>query len=334
MTARTAAVLAVDGGNSKADLALVARDGTLLAVAHGTTISHQAVDLEVGMQRLDEMARRAAAEAGIGWRSGPLAEVGLFCLAGADSPADTRSLLAALRATGLTRTTTVLNDSRAGLRAGTDRGWGVVVVCGAGVNGSGVAPDGRSVSLRGIGPISGDWGGSGDVGLAALQAAVRARDGRGPRTRLEHSVPGHFGLSRPQAVTEALNAGDFDQSRLRELAPVVFATAAEGDAAARGIVDRLADELATIAIAMIRRLRLVQADPDVVLIGGIFRARDQAFIARVTERVQAVAPNARLVTLDQPPVLGAALLGLDRLIPRPGLAATQRLREAFAARRG
>jgi N-acetylglucosamine kinase-like BadF-type ATPase len=32
-----AAVLAVDGGNSKADLALVARDGTLMAAVRGPT---------------------------------------------------------------------------------------------------------------------------------------------------------------------------------------------------------------------------------------------------------------------------------------------------------
>ena len=45
-------VLAVDGGNSKTDVALVAEDGRLLAAMRGPTTSHQAVTLEVGMARL------------------------------------------------------------------------------------------------------------------------------------------------------------------------------------------------------------------------------------------------------------------------------------------
>src|SRR4029450_9447045 len=109
------------------------------------------------------------------------------------------------------------------LRAGTERGWGVAVVCGAGINCVGVAPDGRQVrfpALGGItgdwgggdglppagshvrvpalGEITGDWGGGYDVGMAAVSAAARSEDGRGPRTRLERGVPAPFGLATPR----------------------------------------------------------------------------------------------------------------------------------------
>jgi len=330
MRQKGAAVLAVDGGNSKVDVALVARDGTLLATATGGTISHQKVSLAAGMARLQEVVHSAAAAAGIK-ATGPIADVGLFCLAGADAPSDIRQLDAALRASGLARSTTVLNDCRAGLRAGSDRGWGVIVICGSGVNACGIAPDGRVAGFAALGPISGDWGGGGDIGRAALAAAVRARDGRGPRTTLERGVPGHFGLTRPLAVTEALYAERIDESRLRELAPAVFAAAAGGDAVARGILDRLADELATMAIALIRRLRLARTDLDVVLAGGILRADDPEFLDRLGTAVRAVAPGARLIPLRTPPLLGAALLGLEELPGGRRLAAIRRLREAFTA---
>jgi hypothetical protein len=78
-------------------------------------------------------------------------------------------------------------------------------------------------------------------------------------------------------------------------------------------LDRLADELVAMAGAMIRRLNLARRDPDVVLAGGIFDARDDDFDARIAAGVHTVAPNARLRRSDAPPVLGAALLGLDRL---------------------
>ncbi|HLO34448.1 MAG TPA: hypothetical protein VK194_00125, partial [Candidatus Deferrimicrobium sp.] len=56
-----AAVLAVDGGNSKADVALVAADGTLLGAVRGPTISHQAVALAVGARRLGDLVAAAGA---------------------------------------------------------------------------------------------------------------------------------------------------------------------------------------------------------------------------------------------------------------------------------
>ena len=48
-----------------------------------------------------------------------------------------------------------------------------------------------------------------------------------------------------------------------------------------------------------------------VLGGGIFDTTDTAFHARVAAGIQAAAPRAVLVRLDAPPVLGAALIGLD-----------------------
>ena len=132
-------------------------------------------------------------------------------------------------------------------------------------------------------------------------------------------------------MTEALYAERIDESRLRELAPVVFAAAADGDAVARDILDRLADELATMAIATIRRLRIARTTLDLVLAGGIFRADDAVFLDRLATAVHAVAPDARLVPLRGAPLLGAALLGLEEFGGTRRAAAIRRLREDFAA---
>jgi len=72
----------------------------------------------------------------------------------------------------------VENDTFAVLRAGTDRGWGIAVVCGSGINCVGVAPDGRHARFPSLGAITGDWGGGYDVGLAGVVAAARSEDGR------------------------------------------------------------------------------------------------------------------------------------------------------------
>src|SRR3989442_1008227 len=83
-------------------------------------------------------------------------------------------------------------------------------------------------------------------GGAGRGAAVGARDGRGPRRELERTIPAHFGLTRPAALTRAMYDERIRMDRLGELSPVVFATARGGDPVARAIINRLADELATM----------------------------------------------------------------------------------------
>lgn len=328
MSRRRAAVLAVDGGNSKIDLALVSRSGELLALVTGPTISHQQVPMEEAMARLTDLNARAAREAGVA----PTSDLGVFCVAGADFPADVRALTGAFAGSGVAERVSVHNDAFAALRAGAPEGWGIVVVCGAGVNAAGVGRDGRTARLAGIGDLSGDWGGGEGIGREALAAAVRSRDGRGPATALARRVPARLGVRRPIDVAQQIYEGTMNDRRLEELAPLVFEVAGEGDAVARGIVDRLADELATMAVAIARQLRVARRPVDIVLTGGVFRATDRAFYERIEAGVRAGVPHARMVRLRDRPVLGAALIGLDQIGVTRGGAAERRLRRELQAR--
>jgi len=89
--------------------------------------------------------------AAVAWAAGavPLADVAVFCVAGADLPADDRRILRGVRVRGWATDNVVRNDTFAVMRAGADRGWGVAVVCGAGINCVGVAPDDRAEDAEG-----------------------------------------------------------------------------------------------------------------------------------------------------------------------------------------
>lgn len=321
-------VLAVDGGNSKTDVALVSPSARLLALVHGPTISHQQVSPEEGVERLANLVAEARRRAG---HAAELASVGVFCLAGADFPSDVRGLERRIGELGLAERVVVLNDGFAALRAGAPRGWGIAVICGAGVNAVGVGPDGRRARLAGIGDLSGDWGGGHGLGMEALGAAVRARDGRGAPTSLERLVPQHLGKARPIDVARAIYEEQIPSRRLEELAPVVFAAAAEGDRVARSVVDRLADELVAMAAAIGRQLRMATREVDVVLAGGVFRTREAGFYARLEEGLRARIPRARVVRLEARPVLGAAFIGLDELGSPANRGARARLQQRLAA---
>jgi N-acetylglucosamine kinase-like BadF-type ATPase len=325
-------VLAVDGGGSKTDVALVSAKGDVLGVARGPTCSHELVGLGGVVGALRPTVEAALRQAGIVADNGPVADVGAFALSGADLPSDDRRLLRVLRTTEWTGSELVANDTFAVLRAGTDRGWGIGVVCGSGINCTGVGPDGRTVRFPAVGEFPGAADGGGWIGEMGLGAAVRGRDGRGARTILERTVPAHFGVHRPWSVLEGLRNGLIARDRVvLELPPLVFDAAAHGDSVARAIVDALADEVVTMVVASLRRLRLLRVEVDVTLGGGVFRAEDPAFVTRIRAGVAAVAANARVAVLDRPPVVGAALLGLDHAGARDGSAV--RVREQLTAER-
>jgi N-acetylglucosamine kinase-like BadF-type ATPase len=324
-------LLVVDAGGSKIDAALVRRDGSVLGAARIASAEHDGVGRAVHLELMAEAIAAAGRDAGVELDGRPIADVGVYCLAGADLPGDDRRIAAWLRRRGLAETSVVRNDTFAVLRAGTDRTWGVAVVCGYGTNCSGVAPDGRSFRFPAIGVLSGDWGGGSDLGQAALWHAIRAEDGRGQPTSLRQLVPAHFGYRRVRQVVEALHFGRLAEERVVELAPLIFRAAAEDDAVARRVVDRQADEVVAMGGTAIRRLRMTDLEVDVVLGGGVFRGEDPRFLERIVEGFAGVAPHARVTVLDAPPVVGAALLGLDQLGSSP--AARARIRAALTEER-
>lgn len=234
------------------------------------------------------------------------------CLANADLPVEEQQLELAVHARGWGETTRVANDTFALLRAGVDGPRGVAVVCGAGINCAGMLPDGRTARFPAIGHLSGDWGGGAGLADEALWWAARAEDGRGGATALAAALPGHFGLTSMYALIEALHLGHLAISRKHELTPVLFATAQAGDPVARAIVERQAEEIVVMATVALRRLDLLDEEADVVLGGGVLAARHPLLMDSVTSLLAAAAPKAVPKVVTSPPVLGAALLGLDR----------------------
>jgi N-acetylglucosamine kinase-like BadF-type ATPase len=314
-------ILAVDGGNSKTDVALVGDDGGVLAHARGPLSSPH----HLGLGGCLDVLQKLVDEAGL---DGRRAEVAQVLLAGVDFPEEEDELHAALDQRGWAATTHVGNDTFAVLRAGTERGWGVAITCGAGINCVGVAPDGREVRFPALGPITGDWGGGHDVGLAGLSAAARSEDGRGPATRLQRLVPSHFGEESPLAVAHAIHVGRIPERRVLELAPVVLRAAA-GDAVAASIRDRLVDEIVALARASVTRLDLADEHVEVVVGGGLMRGADSELLGRIEAGLRRIGPQLVLRRTSAPPIVGAALLGLDAVGAGPE--AQARLRRELSA---
>ncbi|MFR0352646.1 N-acetylglucosamine kinase [Streptomyces sediminimaris] len=304
----TARVLAVDAGNSKTDVAVVAADGTVLATARGGGFRPPVVGVEAAVDVLAEAVDTAFAAAGV-----TSVDHVSACLANADFPVEEERLAAALHARAWGTAVEVRNDTFAILRAGITEPRGVAVVCGAGINCVGMRPDGRTARFPAIGRISGDWGGGWGLAEEALWFAARAEDGRGEPTALARTLPAHFGRPTMLALIEALHLEQVPHARRHELTPVLFATAADGDPIARAIVDRLAGEVVTMATVALTRLELLEEETPVLLGGGVLAARHPRLSDGIRELLAVRAPKAVARVVTASPVLGAALLGLDRV---------------------
>jgi N-acetylglucosamine kinase-like BadF-type ATPase len=305
-----AAVLAIDGGNSKTDVALIGWDGTVLAALRGPGASHEHYGIDGALSRLAGLIREVAEKAGID-APGIVAPHASACLAGADLPEEEEALTAALLSGGWSHTAVAVNDTFAILRGGVDEPWGVAVTCGAGINCVAVAPDGAIARYLALGTLTGDWGGGRGLGKAVMWHAMRGWDGRGPATALGDALAARFGLASVRDVAVAVHKGVLGESDLTRLTTVLFAVAADGDPVARSLVDRQAAEICAMATAAMRQLGMAPAGVPVVLGGGVLESRDPLLHAEIERQLAETAPGADVRLLDVPPIAGAALLGLD-----------------------
>lgn len=315
-------VIGVDGGNSKTDVAVVALSGRLLARVRGPGVDSPIEGPREWRDQLAGLVTRACREARV--PAGRPAAAAVYYLANIDVAEERRIARRQLQSAGLAATMVIGNDTLAVLKAGAPRAWGIAVASGAGINAVGVDPSGRSAGFLALGDYTGDSGGGHDIGVGGLGAAIRAKDGRGPATVLARTIPAFYGVRRPSDVALKVLHGEIAHDDLHELAPLVFAAAADGDGAARRIMSEFADEVVAMAGALIRRLRLARTDVDVVLGGGTLQAGDAFLIGRITDGVTAVAPQARVSVLDVPPVYGAVAEALRQAGATPRALAAAR----------
>jgi N-acetylglucosamine kinase-like BadF-type ATPase len=295
-------VVGVDGGNSKTDLVLADTSGRVRARVRGAGTRPQQEGMATTVAGLAALAGAAKSQAGL--PSDEPIGVGAFYLANLDTePAETL-MHKELVALGVADRIVVRNDTFAVLGAGRAGRGGIGVVGGAGINAVGVHPDGRVARFLALGPHTGDWGGGRSLGMAALGAAIRAGDGRGPATKLREAVAAHFDRDSPEEVAIAVDEHDLTWREIITLTPVLYAVAEDGDAVAGTIVDRMADEVATMARALLTRLDLLTTEVPVVLGGGALQNAPERLVRRVREDLAGSAPRSHVVILDAPPVLG------------------------------
>jgi N-acetylglucosamine kinase-like BadF-type ATPase len=301
-------VIGVDGGNSGTRALVIDAEGAARGYGEGGNANHQHQGHASAMANIAEAVRGACDAAGCNPRDLAHAH---FAIAGDDTEDDHHVLAERLSALFPGVSFGLSNDVWAGLRAGTVSGVGVAVNCGSGCGAVGRNGADERVIIPDVGYIYGDSGGGGQIAVDAVRAVIRAWDGRGEPTALTPLILDLAGQLDEHGLYMALYRKQIPNERLRQATRLVFRAAANGDAVAQGILERIGAELGVAGAAVARRLGLEDVSFTFVLTGGTFRTLQSPLAQATIARMQQAAPRCAPALPRVMPVAGAALLALE-----------------------
>jgi N-acetylglucosamine kinase-like BadF-type ATPase len=299
--------LGVDAGGTKTHALLSDAGGNVLGFGHAGPGNWEGVGLDGLTQSLRNAVTHSLDEANIAIEQISSCGMGL---AGYDWPSQKSMILGAIQPLGLKCPVEIVNDTTLGIFAGTEDGWGVSIVSGTGCNCRGWSKDlkreGRVVG--GGSHWSGEYAGGYDIAARAMRAVTFEWTKRGSATALSQAFIKQLVASDLDDLVEGIYVGryEFDQETIR----LVFRIAAEGDNEALKVIRWAGQELGDLACGVIHQLQLENDSFDVVLIGSLFEGHPLMQEA-LGEKVRETAPNARLIRLNAPPVIGGVVLGMQ-----------------------
>lgn len=295
----------VDTGATKSHGLIADEFGRAIGFAQAGSGNHEDVGYDGVVRTLRRLLADATASAGIS--PAQISGAG-FGIAGYDWPSERADTLAAIGALGLDCPVEAVNDTIVGLVAGAEAGWGVALVAGTSNNCRGWDRTHREGRVMGNGILFGEYGGSTELVLYAVQAVAREWTCRGPATVLTQRFVNLVGARDAADLLEGLSQGAYEIGARH--ARVIFEAAQAGDAVARTVIHWAAEELASLAVGVIRQLDLQRERFDVVLVGSLYSG-GPLFTEPLAAAILAEAPGARLVRLAAPPVVGAVLIGMQ-----------------------
>jgi N-acetylglucosamine kinase-like BadF-type ATPase len=321
----------IDGGGTRTRLALAAGDGTILCAVEGECVSFVELGAELAQARLARLWAKAWKVAG----ATPRRADGLFIGSGSVlAPTDEETYCQLAAAAGLADRASIWagNDALNALAGGLEDRPGILLICGTGSVCFGRNAAGETWRAGGWGHLIDDAGSAYALVKAALLAATRAADGRGPSTVLTAMARQQLRLADLREVYRRIHAGGGNRAEMAALAPLVVAAADEAnDAEALSILRTGAGHLAEMVSTVCRRLGL--DSPELYLTGGLI---DQAASYRqlFLDALALSISKYSLAAGGYPPVLGAVLLAVGHATGKhPGTSFLNQLRVWRASRR-
>lgn len=311
--------LGVDVGGTKTDTYIANQDGEILGFGRSGPGNPQHVGYDGLRATLHSGLGQALGQAGISAAQVSGAGLGI---AGYDWPSALPRMRATVATLGLGGDFQIVNDTIPGLVAGATDGWGISIISGTGCNCRGWNKDHtREGRVTGYGEVMGEAGGAIEVVIRAMHTIGYAWGKRITPTALSDAFIAYAGASDLEDLVEGYTEHRYPIGPAA--APLVIAAAQQGDPQAIEIMRWAGHQLGEMACSVTRQLEFEQLAFDVVMVGSMF-LNNPLMTAAMRETIHALAPAARLLPLEAPPVMGSVLIGMEQggLPITPGLRQT------------
>lgn len=202
-------------------------------------------------------------------------------------------------------------------RAGLYSPHGVAIVAATGATAwARRADNGREFTAGGWGALLGDEGSAYAVGLRMLRAATRLYEGRiTTPSRIVEALCERFGLDVSTfrgGLCDVAYQKPLTRPEIAGLAPIATRLAYEGDTVALQIVQRVAADLADLALFTASSLFSQEESFDVAIAGGLMNA-GSLILDPLAKRLATTFPQARLTVGQEEPAVALGLLLLHDL---------------------
>jgi N-acetylglucosamine kinase-like BadF-type ATPase len=300
------AILAIDQGGSKTAALVSDKDGNILGIGTGFGACHFSAGVEKAMSAVEIATREALSQARMELKDITLISAGL---AGANWPDEIEMLEKELLRRFGVQDVSVCNDCVIALSGGTDNPNAVVICGGTGLN-CAVSTDTGTLRVYNNYVEDLDQGG-GSLGARALLAVFQSEIGIQPPTMMTKMALDFFELDSVDALLLAYQRNQLKKP-LKEVAFLLFEAAEQYDQVALDVIYAFGESLSRYVIAGARMYGLIGKPFDVVLSGGIFKAKLPLLMDVISALVHRVAPSASVINAQYEPVIGAAIMGLSR----------------------
>src|SRR5688572_21812102 len=258
--------LGADLGATKTHTLIVDQTGRALGFGESGPANHESVGYDGMFQSMHDGMVQALHSAGL--KKEQISGAG-FGVAGYDWPSEIEATVAVIDRLKLIASYKFVNDAVPGLIAGSEEGWGVVVVSGTGSNCRGWdRQHKREGRVTGHGVMMGEGAGGSELMHRCMQIVGYSWTKRLPETALAEAIIAHVGAKDLEDLLRGYTTYEYHIGA--EAARIVFRVAEEGDQAARDLLDWAGTELGEMANAVIRQLEFEELAFDVVMTGSMF----------------------------------------------------------------
>ena len=308
-------VIGVDGGATKTHYALSDSNGKLMSFIQGGPGNHEVYpdgykgvrkEIKGSIFKLLQQSRLKPEDI----------DYSIFGLAGVDTKKQQKELSKIICETGISNFK-VFNDAFLGIKAGSDKGYGICSINGTGTCCAGIDKNGDWLQVGGTGWTFGDEAGGGHIGSVVIRKVYDSIYRCGQQTIMKEMLFEKLGIKKENELVNAVYEKVYSNKvKITGLSKIAFFAANQDDEVALELLRHSGKEMAKSVIGVFRKLNFsYEEEIDIVIAGSVnLKGENPALIRTFKQDVcYGVKTKVRFIPLEVPPVAGAVLWAIEEL---------------------